>query len=156
MKIIAELLVVMLLTLCAQAASVQGDINLPYSIFDTNETVQTKACGDAAKATWTCRVGEFYGWETIFAHVTITNTGSKPMWGQCSLAFHDQDKNLIGAATQTFIARRGLKPRAQKAGTWRIILPKDRYKDISSYQVVINETTSPPSKNKEAILLEDP
>jgi hypothetical protein len=61
MKIIAELLVVMVLALSAQAASVQGDIKLPYSTVDTNETVQTKACGVVAKAIWRCRVGKFYG-----------------------------------------------------------------------------------------------
>jgi hypothetical protein len=115
MKIIAELLVVMLLALCAQAASVQGDITIPYIVIDTNKTVQTKDCGDDVKASWKCRLGESYGWETIFAHVTITNTGSKPMWGQCSVAFYDQDKNLVGTATQNFIARRGLNP---EHGSW--------------------------------------
>jgi hypothetical protein len=97
MKIIAQMLVVMLLVHSAQAASVQGDITLPYSIMDTNKTVQTNEFGDAVKASWSCRVGEFYGWETIFAQVIMTNAGSKSMWGQCSVAFYDQDKNLVGS-----------------------------------------------------------
>ena len=156
MKVIPYVLASMVLALSAQAASIEGDITLPYSVMDTNRTVQAKECGDAVKATWNCRVGEFYGWETIFVRVTITNTGSKLMWGQCSVAFYDQDKKLVGTATQTFIARRGLKPRARKAGTWRIVLPKDRYKDIVSYQIGINETATPPLKQKEPILLEDP
>jgi hypothetical protein len=156
MKWISQLSALMLFVLSVYGASVQGDITLPYSALDTNKTVQTKECGDAVKAAWNYRVGTFYGWETIFAKVSLTNTGSKPMWGQCSIAFYDQDKNLVGTATQTFIARRGFKPRARKAGTWRIVLPKDRYRDIVSYQIVINETAAPPSKQKEPILLEDP
>jgi hypothetical protein len=156
MKLIVQVWALMLLALSVQAASVQGDITLPYSVMDTNKTVQTRECGDAMKASWSCRVGEFYGWETVFARVTITNTGSKPMWGQCSIAFYDQDKNLVGTATQTFIARRGLKPRALKAGMWRIVLPKDRYKDIVSYKALVSETDTAPSKHKEPILLEDP
>jgi hypothetical protein len=156
MKWICQIFALVLLELSAQAASVQGDITLPYSVMDTNKTIQTKECGAAVKAIWNCRIGQFYGWETVFAHVTITNIGSKPMWGQCSVAFYDQDKNLVGAATQTFIARRGLKPRARKLGVWRIVLPRDKYRDIVSYQAVINETASPPLKQKEPILLEDP
>jgi hypothetical protein len=89
MKCIPPLLALMLLSVSALAASIQGDITLPYSIMDTNKTVKTREVGDAVKARWSCRVGEVNGWETIFAHVTITNTGSKPMWGQCSVAFYD-------------------------------------------------------------------
>ena len=147
----------MVLALSAQAASIEGDITLPYSVMDTNKTVQTGECGDAVKATWSCRVGEFYGWETIFARVTITNTGSKLMWGQCSVAFYDQDKKLVGTATQTFTARRGFKPGSRRLGFVRtIVLPKNRYRDIVSYQVVVNETDAPPSKQKGPLLLEDP
>jgi hypothetical protein len=156
MKIIAQVVVLMRLAFSGYAASIQGDITLPYSITDTNITIQTKEFGDAVKASWRCRVGDFYGWETIFAHVTITNTGSKRMWGQCSVAFYDQDKNLVGTATQTFIARRGLRPRTRKLGVCRIILPKDRYREVVSYQAVVTEIASPPQKKKEAILLEDP
>jgi hypothetical protein len=112
MKLCFHVVVFTLLALSTQAATVQGDI--PLSILDTNETVQTKQCGDGAKAIWSCRVGEFYGWETIFAHGHITNTGSKRMWGQCSLAFYDSDKSLVGTVMQAFIARRGLKPGARK------------------------------------------
>jgi hypothetical protein len=65
MKMLAQVLVAMLLVLSARAATVRGDITLPYSIIDTNETVPTKECGDAVKASWNCRVVEFYGWETI-------------------------------------------------------------------------------------------
>jgi hypothetical protein len=157
MKLIPYVLVSLLLALSAQAASVQGDITLPYSVMDTNKTVQTRECGDSVKAIWNCRVGEFYGWETVFARLTITNTGAKLMWGQCSVAFYDQDKNLVGTATQTFTARRGFKPGSRRLGFVRtIVLPKDRHRDIVSYQVVINETATPPSKQKEPMLLEDP
>src|SRR5664279_5990203 len=129
MKVIPYVLASVVLALSAQAASIEGEITLPYSVMDTNKTVQTKECGYAVKAIWNCRVGEFYGWETIFARVTITNTGTKPMWGQCSVAFYDQDKKLVGTATQTFTARRGFKPGSRKLGFVRtIVLPKDRYR----------------------------
>ena len=38
------------------------------------------------------------------------------MWGQCILALYDSDKNLIGTATQTFIALSWTKTRSSKAG----------------------------------------
>ena len=78
------------------------------------------------------------------------------MWVQCSIAFYDTNKNLVGTAAQAFLPRRGLKPRQHKLGTCRIVLPRDKYRDIVSYQAAISEIASPPSKQKEPILLEDP
>jgi hypothetical protein len=73
------------------------------------------------------------------------------------VAFYDKDRKLVGAAAQAFTTRRGLKPGASRTlGPCRIILPKDKYKDIVSFQAVINETGTPPSKKKESLLLEDP
>ena len=149
-------LAMMLLAASSRADSVQGQITLPRSVLDTNVTVQTAQVGEAVKAKWSCRVGEFYGWDTIYAQVAMTNTASQPMWGQCSIAFYDANKNLVGAATQVFLTRHGFRPRQHKLGLWRILLPRDKYRDITSYQVVINEIDSPPSKQKEPILLEDP
>jgi hypothetical protein len=88
-KSILHMLPLMLSALSVQAASIHGNITLPYSTMDTNKTIQTRQVGDAVKATWKCRIGEFYGWETVFAQVTITNTVSRPVWGQCSVAFYD-------------------------------------------------------------------
>jgi hypothetical protein len=157
MKLMFYVLASMLLTLSARAASIEGVMTLPYGLSDTNGTALTGQFGDAVKATWSCRVGEFYGWETVFARVTITNTGSQPMWGQCCMAFYDKDKKLVGTVAQPFIARRGLKSRASRTfNPCRLILPKDRYRDIVSYQAVIHETITPPLKKKESILLEDP
>jgi hypothetical protein len=155
--LLAQVLAWILLALSVHAAAVQGDITLPYSIMDNNRTAPTRECGDVVKAVWNCRVSQCYGWQTLFARVTLHNTGAKPMWGQCSVAFYDKDRILVGTATQTFIARRGFKPGSRSVGKERIIvLPKDRYRDIVFYQVVVNETDVPPSKQKEPILLEDP
>jgi hypothetical protein len=141
----------------SEAASIEGEITLPFSLADANGTALTKQSGDQVKASWSCRVSQFYGWETIFAQLTVTNTGSKTRWGQCCLAFYDKDKKLVGTAAQTFTSRRGLKPRtARKLNVCRIILPRDKYKDIVSYEAVIHEMDTPPAKNKESILLEDP
>lgn len=157
MKVILGALAAMLLALSLRAASAAGDITLPFSLTDTNRTVSTRPFGDVVKATWSCRAGEFYGWETVFAQVTVTNTGSKPMWGECCLAFYDMNKNLVGTAAQMFTTRRGLRPRTSRTlSLCRIILPRDKYKEIVSCRAVLQETDTPPLKGKNSILLEEP
>ncbi len=89
--------------------------------------------------------------------VTITNTGSKPMWGQCYIAFYDRDKNVVGTAAQAFVSRRDLKPKTSRTlPLHRIILPREKYRDIVSYQAVLQETNAPPLEKKDSILLEEP
>jgi hypothetical protein len=157
MKLIPYVLASMVLALSAQAASIEGEITLAYSLSNTSGIALLKEFGDVVKATCGCRVGEFFGWESVISQITVTNTGSKPMWGQCCVAFYDKDRKLVGAAAQGFTTRRGLKPRTARAlGPCRIILPKDKYKDIVSYQAVINEMDTPPLKTKDSILLENP
>lgn len=143
--------------LAVRAESIQGTIEVPYSPLSTNRFALTKASGTEVKATWSCRAGEFYGWEALFAQLTLTNTGSRPMWGQCCLVFYDRDKRVVGSVAQAFTSRRGLKPRsARSLNPGRIILPQDRYKDIVAYEAVIFETGAPSAKKKDSILLEDP
>lgn len=157
MKRFLSVLALLLWPFWLQAASVRGDITLPYSLSKTNTIALTDECGETVKTTWSCRVSEYYGWETIFAQVTVNNIGSKPMWVQSGLAFYDKDRNLIATTTQSFLSRSGLKRRTSKTlSPCRMVLPKDRYKDIVSYEVVVNELSTPPSKKKETILLEDP
>lgn len=141
----------------AQAASVEGEIALPYSISNTAGAAEIKRFGKVVKASCSCRVAEFFGWEAVFAQLTVTNTGSKPMWGQYCLAFYDKDRRLVGTVAQSFIVRSGLKPgKSRTLGPCRIILPRDKYKEIVSYQATICETDKPPTKQKDSILLEDP
>lgn len=143
--------------LTARAESVQAEIEVPYSPLSTNRVALTKACGGTVKATWSCRAGDFYGWDALFAQLTVTNTGSRPMWGQCCLVFYDRNKRVIGSAAQAFTSRRGLKPRsARTLNSCHIILPQDSYKDIVTYEAVIYETGAAPAKKRESILLEDP
>ena len=111
-----------------QAGPVAGDIMLPFGLTDTNRTIPTKEFGDVVRATWNCRAGEFFGWDTVFAQVTVTNTGSKPMWGECCIAFYDMDKKLVGTAARLFTTRRGLRPGVSRTlPVCRIILPRDKY-----------------------------
>ena len=140
-----------------EAASTSGEITLPYSLSDTNQNAATKVCGDVAKVSWKCRAGESAGWDTLFVQATVTNSGVKPMWGQASIAFFDKDNQLVTAAAQAFVARRGLKAKsARTTGTSRLYLTKGRYQDIVSYRVVIQELDRPPQATKGTILLEDP
>ena len=157
MKLFLSALAGLLYPLWAHAASVRGDISLPYSLSKTNTIALTEECGEAVKTSWSCRVSEYYGWETIFAQATLKNVGTRPMWVESCVAFYDKDRNLIAATTQSFLSRGGLKRRTTRTlGPSRIVLPKDRYKEIVSYEVVVNEMSSPPAKKKETILLEDP
>ena len=67
--------------------------------------------GDVVKATCAWRTGDFFGKETVFAGVSLKNTGSKPMYCQYYVAFYDKDKKLVGATGQS--AGSGLKPGQQ-------------------------------------------
>jgi len=101
------------------------------------------------KATCSWYAGDFFGEETVFAGVTLKNTGTKPMFVHYYVAFFDKDKHLVGAAGQGTLGDSGLKPdRPLQLGSCLIKLPKDAYKNIVSYQAVIYETDIAP-KNKQ-------
>ncbi|MCX6904223.1 MAG: hypothetical protein NTW03_12255 [Verrucomicrobia bacterium] len=46
----------------AHAASVEGEIALPYSISNTAGAAVIKRFGNVVKASCSCRVAEFFGW----------------------------------------------------------------------------------------------
>jgi len=99
------------------------------------------------KATCNWHVGDFFGKETVFAGVTVKNTGAKPMFFQYYVAFFDKDKKLVGASGQGSFGDDGLKASEEtQMGSCLIHLPKDRYKDIVSYQAVIYESDTAPKK----------
>ncbi len=98
-----------------------------------------------AKTQW--RVGDFFGKETVFAGATVKNTGTKPMYFEYYVAFFDKDKKLIGAAGQSSFGDDGIKPGEEtQLGSCLIHLPKGKYKDIASFQVVLWESDQPPKK----------
>ena len=104
-----------------------------------------KEFGTVVKAATDWHVGDFFGQETVFAGVTVKNSGSKPMFFNYYVAFFDKDKNLVGAAAQGSFGKDGLKPgEVTQLGSCLIHLPKDKFKEITSYQAVIYETDSPP------------
>src|SRR5690349_11613931 len=108
MKLIATLLLLFAASL--QAESIRGDIKLNYSESMFAENTFKKEFGTVVKATTSWRAGEFFGKETVFAGITVKNTGKKPMFFQYYVAFFDKDKNLIGASGQGSFGDDGLKP----------------------------------------------
>jgi hypothetical protein len=147
MKLIPYVLGLTLLALSVQAATIEGDITLKYSDSMFAKDSFKKEFGDVVKATCDWRVGEFFGKETVFAGVTVKNTGAKPMFCQYYVAFFDKNKKLVGASGQGSFGDDGLKPGEEtQMGSCLIHLPKGRYKEIVSYQAVIYETDTAPKK----------
>jgi hypothetical protein len=147
MKLIPCVMASVLLALSAQAASIEGDIKLNYSESMFAKDAFKKEFGDVVKATANWRAGEFFGKETVFAGITVKNTGAKPMFFQYYVAFYDKDKKLVGASGQGSFGDKGLKPGEEtQMGSCLIHLPKDKYKEIVSYQAVIYETDTAPKK----------
>ena len=148
MKTILRFLATMLLILSAYAGSIEGQIKLNYSDSMFAENGFKKEFGDVVKATSDWRAGEFFGKQTVFAGITVKNTGSKPMFFEYYVAFFDKDKKLVGATGQGSFGDKGLKTGEEtQMGSCMIHLPKDKYKEIVSYQAVIYETDVPPKKS---------
>ena len=80
MKFIPQMLITMLFTISAQAASIEGAIQLKYDESPFAKDTFKKEFGDVVKATCNWHVGDFFGKETVFAGVTVKNTGAKPMF----------------------------------------------------------------------------
>lgn len=147
MKFLMTFLFSAVLALTVQAASIEGDIKLNYSGSEFEDNAFNKEFGDVVKATCKWYAGDFFGKETVFAGITVKNTGSKPMFFQYYVTFYDKDKKLVGAAGQGSFGDEGLKPGEEtQLGSCLISLPKDKYKEITSYQAVIYETDVAPKK----------
>ena len=146
MKRIITLFLLLAASLHAQSI-IQGDIKLNYSESMFAENAFKKEFGNVVKATTDWHAGDFFGKETVFAGVTVRNTGTKPMFFQYYVVFFDKDKNLVGATGQGSFGAEGLKPGEEtQMGSCLIGLPKDKYKAIVSYQAVIYETDIAPKK----------
>ncbi len=135
--------------LCSMAASIDGEITLKYDDSAFGKNAFQKEFGDVVKANCKWWVGDFFGKETVFAGISLKNTGSKPMYFQYYVAFFDKNKRLVGASGQESFGDTGLKAGEEtQLGSCLIYLPKDRYKDIVSYQAVLYETDTPPKKKQ--------
>jgi hypothetical protein len=129
------------------ADSIEGPVQLTYSDSAFARNSFKKEFGKLVKATTDWRVGDFFGEETVFAGISVKNTGPKPMYFHYYVAFFDKDKKLIGATGQGSFGDDGLKPGADtQLGSCLIHLPKDLYKQIVSYQAAIYETDVAPRK----------
>jgi len=133
-------------SLHAGTSTIEGDIKLNYSkTFDEGNF--QKEFGGVVKATANWHAGEFFSEETVFAGITVKNTGAKPMFFHYYVAFFDKDKKLVGATGQGSFSDDGLEPgKETQLGSCLVHLPKDKYKDIVSYQAVIYETDVSPKK----------
>jgi hypothetical protein len=135
------------LVLSARAASIEGEIKLNYSESMFSDDVFKREFGDTVKVSCHWHAGEFFGQETVFAGVNVKNTGAKPMFFHYYVAFFDKNKKLVGSTGQGSFGDKGLEPgKEEQMGSCMIYLPKDKYKEIVSYQAVIYETDVPPKK----------
>ena len=145
MKLIACLL--LLSAAVGRADSISGEIKLSYSESMFAENAFKKEFGKVVKATTDWHAGDFFGEETVFAGVTVKNTGTKPMFIRYYVAFFDKNKKLIGATGQGSFGDEGLKPGEEtQLGSCLVQLPKDKYKEIASYEAVIYESDVAPKK----------
>jgi len=146
MKLITTFFLLLGASLHAQTI-IQGDIKLNYSESMFTDNAFKKDFGNVVKATTDWHAGDFFGEETVFAGVTVKNSGTKPMFFHYYVAFFDKDKNLVGTTGQGSFGDKGLTPGEEtQMGSCLINLPKDKYKAIVSYQAVIYETDIPPKK----------
>jgi hypothetical protein len=147
MKLFILAIMTMITVMPANAESIEGKIQLPYSesAFST-DTIKLEF-GNIVKATTEWRAGDFFGKQTVFAGARVRNTGNQPMFFHYYVAFFDKNNKLIGASSQGSFGDKGLEPgKETQLGSCLIHLPPDRYKDIASYQAVIYETDKPPKK----------
>jgi hypothetical protein len=148
MKFIPHTLVMLLAAVSLQAAQIEGTIQLKFTSDAFDDGVFKQEFGDVLKAKCMWYAGNFFGQETVFAGVNVRNTGTKPMFFRYYVAFYDKDKKLVGATGQGHTGPNGLRPGdSEQEASCIIGLPKDRYKDIVSYQPVLYETDQPPTKN---------
>jgi hypothetical protein len=127
-----------------QGAAVSGEIALKETDSSAKESF-VKAFGDTLKVTTSWRVGDFFGKQTVFAGVTVKNTGTKPIAFEYCVAFYDKNRKLVGAASQSSFGDEGLKPGTDlQLGSCMIKLPKNKYKEIKYYEAVLYEMVPQP------------
>ena len=147
MKPIFCLFISTLSALSIQAASIEGDIKLAYSGSAFAENEFKREFGDILKGTCKWYAGQFFETETVFAGITVKNTGRKPMFFHYYVAFFDKNKKMVGATGQSSFDKEGLKAGEETVlASCLIQLPKDKYKEIVSYQAIIYETDATSKK----------
>jgi hypothetical protein len=126
-------------------ATVSGDITLKETDAFAKDSF-VKEFGDTLKATTRWRVGDFFGKQTVFAGVTVKNTGTNLLAFEYCVAFYDKNRKFVGAASQSSFGD-GLKPDDDlQLGSCLIRLPNDKYKEICYYEAVLYELPAQPKK----------
>ena len=150
MKFIAAIVfsLVFAVSIHAESTVIKGEIKFAYSKNGFGDDKFEKEFGGVVKAKTDWRAGEFFGKETVFAGISVNNTGPKPMFYNYYVAFFDKDRKLVGAAGQGSFGDKGLEPgKETQLGSCLIHLPKDKYKEIKFYEAVIYETDVAPKKD---------
>jgi hypothetical protein len=158
MKLICRVLVLIILASSARAASLEGEVLFSRGKSGGRGNVIRKEFGTEVKATTDWWLSTTSGREMIFAGLKVINTGSKPVWCSYYVAFYDKERTLVCTGSSQTYEEEGLLPeKPAKTMPCIMYLPKDKYKDIFSYQVILYEMDSPlMSKKRKAPLLEDP
>ena len=127
----------------SSGAAINGEIALKET--DSRGGFIKNFTGTSLKATTGWRVGDFFGKQTVFAGVTVKNTGTKPMAFEYCVVFYDKDRRLVGAASQGSFGDSGLKPGGElQLGSCMIKLPRDKYREIRFYEAVLYEMPPQP------------
>ncbi len=122
----------------ARSASIEGEVELK----ETKGFREgfTRTFGDNIKARTQWRVGDFFGSQTVFATVSVTNAGVKPLAYEFYVAFYDKDQKLVGSAGQGSSGDGFVSGRETQLSSCLIKLPPNKYKEIKFYQAVIYES----------------
>ena len=97
MKSVPLIVLSFLLIVCADAASMQGDVTFTLTKPGSPPTL-ARTFGDNLKATCDWRVVKVLGEEKLFAGISVKNTESKPLWFVYSVAFFDKDGKTMWQA----------------------------------------------------------
>jgi hypothetical protein len=156
MKTMIRLLVLPLLAYASQAASIEGDVKFTL-IKPLSRATFSREFGDTLKAKCDWRVVRPTGKDLLFAGISVKNTGPDTLWFVYSVAFFDENKKLVGAASMQLYLPEGLAPGKTQSQPCIVYLPEGRYKDIASYQAILYELDAPVfGPKKKPMQLEDP
>jgi hypothetical protein len=158
MKLISRVLLLMFLASSARGASLEGEVLFSRGKSGGRGNVIRKEFGAEVKATTDWWLSTMAGKEMIFAGLKVINTGSKPVYCSYYVAFYDRERALVCTGSSQTYEEEGLLPgKPAKTMPCMMYLPKDKYKDIFSFHLILYEMDSPlVNTRKKATLLEDP
>lgn len=125
------------------AAVYSGGVVLPHGGDAFDKAVIALPFVDKLQITshWCAR--RVFGREAIAAGFTVKNPTSQTMFFSYYVSFFDSGGKLVGSGSWLPINKNGLEAgKEEQSHSLFIYLPKERYRDITSYQVAIYESQS--------------